>query len=193
MQKHILPHILTEVEQRTADEVAGGDFGVGHAVLSAVHLAQIIKLRVPKRKSLAVLVNDLPDVTNRFRGRIRRTLFAGRIRVKRNDVRIIVAAESAEFFQELPHIAAEVAGDVRGNDADRRIDLAAFLERDLRQLNELFRRVGQIRLVENLPVADAPFEVRNHRADIFAPVVEIRHDGFGSVNAHGFADFRALQ
>ena len=189
-QKRFLFHSFAEVKQNPADETLSGNDPVCYAV-RIVSFHGIVEFGVPERQPFAVFGDDPLDVPDRIMGGIRRMFLAGRVGVERDDVRILIAAEFAEFIQKIPHLPAEVACDVRGDDADRGICFPALFKRDFGEFDIIFRCGCQVGFIQNLPVPDAAFEVGNCRADIVSPVVKIRHDCRFAVDLQGGFQFAA--
>ena len=152
-----------------------GNDSIGYGVC-IVPLHRVIKFRVPERQTFAVFGDDPLDVPDCLVCGIRRMFLAGRVGVKGNDVCVLIAAEFAEPLQKISHLPAEVAGDVRGDDADRRVNFPALFKCDLCKFDIILRRGRQVGFIQDFPVPDTAFEMGNRRADIVPPVVKIRHD-----------------
>ena len=104
-----------------------------------------------------------------------------------NNIRVLKTARLSEAFQEVRHDAAVIPGDIRSNNFNRRIDFPALLECDFQVFHILFRRGGQICLVQDLPAVDSSLEVADRFRHIAPPVSKI------GKNRDDSGDFRFFQ
>ena len=138
-------------------------------------LLDVVEFRIPERQMFRmVFFQDFPDIPNRLIRRIRRIFFAGRIRMKRKDIRIGKASRTAESIQKIRHFSAEIACYVRSDDLNSRIDFFYLLVCSLLVWNKSVSGNIQVWFIEDFPETDFPLIAFRKCSHIAAKILNRR-------------------